>query len=483
MPESMAAPPPGAATPEPGAPGSNAPGLNGAGPDTAGLGAAASDAAGPIAIVAHTHPSVSKGGAEIAAYVLYEGLRMAGADAIFIAICPSSDRSRLLLGSDREFVIISDQNRYDPFYHLSGSDVWRQLKSILLRHNVRLVNFHHILQVGINTLRALQAETAIPFTVTLHDYRAICAHHGQMVTRPARRLCYAASPAACATCYPEHSRQQFSTRRQIIQSALMQAAGFIAPSHFLAERMIEWGLPRERFVVIENGVRLSGKPDERARPAFGAPGAAAGAGLADSRPWTFGFFGQIAPFKGADILLDTMDLLAKQPDIAQKLRLRFHGSIAGQDPAFVTRFNALIGKNSFASFAGPYDNADVRKLMLACDYVITASDWWENSPVVIQEAFAAGRPVICTGIGGMAEKVPNRRAGLHFRSGDPTDLARAMGEAADDVLYQALCSGLPQVSDQAAMARDYLASFDRLVKSAGAPEAARQPRRRVRASV
>ena len=409
MPESMAAPPAGAMTPA-----SNAPVPN---------------ATGPIAIVAHTHPSISKGGAEIAAYALYEGLRMAGADAIFIAICPSSDRGRLLLGSEREFVMISDQSRYDHFYHLSGSDVWRQLKSVLLRQNVRLVNFHHILQVGVNTLRAMQAETAIPFTVTLHDYRAICAHHGQMVTRPARRLCYAASPAACATCYPEHSRQQFSMRRQIIQSALMPAAGFIAPSHFLAERMIEWGLPREKFVVIENGVRLSGKPDERARPAaaFGAAGAAvgAGAGLADSRPWTFGFFGQISPSKGADILLDTMELLAKQPDIAQKLRLRFHGSIAGQDAAFVSRFNAMLGKSSFAGFAGPYDNADVRKLMQACD----------------------------------------------------------MGEAADDVLYQALCSGLPQVSDQAVMARDYLASFDRLVKSAGAPDVGRPPRRRVRASV
>ena len=47
----------------------------------------------------------------------------------------------------------------------------------------------------------------------------------------------------------------------------------------------------------------------------------------------------------------------------------------------------------------------------------------------------------------------------------------------------ARAAGLPQVSDQAVMARDYLASFDRLVKSAGAPDVGRPPRRRVRASV
>jgi glycosyltransferase involved in cell wall biosynthesis len=119
--------------------------------------------------------------------------------------------------------------------------------------------------------------------------------------------------------------------------------------------------------------------------------------------------------------------------------------------------------------------------------VLVPSTWWENSPVVIQEAYAAGRPLICTGIGGMAEKVPNRRSGLHFRLGDAADLARVMSEAADEVLYQALCSGLPNVADQATMARDYMATFTRLVKfgsgtvAADAPRAV-SPRRRRTAS-
>ncbi len=426
--------------------------------------------AGPIAVVAHTHPSVSKGGAEIAAYSLYEGLRRIGTDAIFIAICPSSERHKLLLGSDREFAILTEQVRYDHFYQLSSADVWRQFKDILISQDVRLVSFHHFLQIGVNSLRGLVAETQIPFTVTLHEFLAICAHHGQMVTRPARRLCPMATPTACATCFPEHTRQQFDARKQLIQSALLPAAAFISPSHFLAERMIEWGLPREKFVVIENGLRAVGKRDDRVRAAV------------ESRPWTFGYFGQITPFKGIDTLLDTIDLLSRQPDIGQRVRIRVHGNVIGQNDDFVARFNETFRREGFASYAGPYDNADVRKLMMACDYILVPSTWWENSPVVIQEAYAAGRPVICTGIGGMAEKVPNRLSGLHFRLGDAADLARAMFEAADEVVYQALCSGLPAVSDHTAMARDYLASFNRLALPATPQEAARTPRRRSRAA-
>jgi glycosyltransferase involved in cell wall biosynthesis len=406
---------------------------------------------GPIAVVAHTHPSVTKGGAEIAAYTLYQGLLAEGVDAIFIAACPMQDRNKLLLGSDREFVVVTDPLRYDHFYQLASGEVWRQFKAILTEQNVRLVSFHHYLNFGVNTLRALATETAIPFAVTLHEFLSICAHHGQMVTRPGRRLCQQATDVACATCYPEHTRQQFRLRRELIRDALLPAAAFVSPSHFLADRMIAWGLPREKFVVIENGLRVLPAREDRIRT--------------EGSLWNFGYFGQITPFKGGDTLLDTIDLLAKQPGIEKKIRIKVHGNLIGQDPDFIARFNKTFDAHAFTHYAGAYDNADVHQLMSACDYILVPSTWWENSPVVIQEAYAAGRPVICSGIGGMAEKVPNRRSGLHFRLKDGPDLARVMGEAADEVLYKALCSNIPAVADQAAMARHYLAVFNQLLNA------------------
>ena len=432
---------------------------------------------GPIAVVAHTHPSVSKGGAEIAAFNLYEGLRRLGEDAIFVAVCPSAQRNTLSLGSEREFAVIADQHRYDHFYQLSSAAIWRQLKEILLGQGVRLVSFHHFLQVGVNALRSLAAETDIPFTVTLHEFLAICNHHGQMVTRPARRLCEMATPTGCATCYPEHSREQFASRQRLIRSALLQAAGFISPSRFLAERMTAWGLPEEKFLVIENGLSLPETMPVRTRVPM------------EKRPWTFGYFGQITPYKGVDTLLDTIELLGRNPAVGQRVRMRIHGNLIGQEPAFLSRFEDVLAQHGFAEYYGPYNNADVFALMQGCDYVLVPSTWWENSPVVIQEAYAAGRPVICTGIGGMAEKVPDGRCGLHFRLGDAADLARVMSSAADEVLYQDLCSGVPDIAGQADMARAYLAGFSRLLPrpapapaSPPAPELARPQRRRGRAA-
>jgi glycosyltransferase involved in cell wall biosynthesis len=43
--------------------------------------------------------------------------------------------------------------------------------------------------------------------------------------------------------------------------------------------------------------------------------------------------------------------------------------------------------------------------MAAVDWVVVPSIWWENSPMVIQEAMVHGRPLLVSDIGGMREKV------------------------------------------------------------------------------
>jgi glycosyltransferase involved in cell wall biosynthesis len=84
------------------------------------------------------------------------------------------------------------------------------------------------------------------------------------------------------------------------------------------------------------------------------------------------------------------------------------------------------------SFNGPYENDQVIGLMQRCHAVLVPSIWWENSPLVIQEAFAARRPVICSDIGGMAEKVRDGVDGWHFRARSAGSLAEVLRGLAED---------------------------------------------------
>jgi glycosyltransferase involved in cell wall biosynthesis len=88
--------------------------------------------------------------------------------------------------------------------------------------------------------------------------------------------------------------------------------------------------------------------------------------------------------------------------------------------------------------------------MARTDWVVVPSVWWENAPLVIQEAFRHRRPVICSGIGGMAEAVRDGVDGLHARPGDAADLARVLRRAMETPgLWDHLAAAAPTVPDMA----------------------------------
>ncbi|HEU0157547.1 MAG TPA: glycosyltransferase, partial [Stellaceae bacterium] len=90
-------------------------------------------------------------------------------------------------------------------------------------------------------------------------------------------------------------------------------------------------------------------------------------------------------------------------------------------------------------FSGPYARRDLRRLMAAVDWVVVPSIWWENAPLVIEEALAHRRPVICSNIGGMAEKVRPGKDGFHFPVGDAAALAALIARlGGDDKIWAAL---------------------------------------------
>lgn len=72
--------------------------------------------------------------------------------------------------------------------------------------------------------------------------------------------------------------------------------------------------------------------------------------------------------------------------------------------------------------------------------------WFENAPLVIQEAFAAKTPVITTNLGGMAEAVIHEVNGLLFERGDANDLSQQMQRVVEDPeLLACLWDGMPPV--------------------------------------
>jgi glycosyltransferase involved in cell wall biosynthesis len=416
---------------------------------------AASSSDVSVLTLSHAHPRLSKGGAESAAYMLHEGLgaRLGPSKAWFMG-------GRSGGGADRLGARISQPFGPGEFVYDASNFTWfnfanrdaefpRAMQELLDEVDPHIVHFHHYALYGVEVLAGVKRNAPHRRVVlTLHEFLAICNHFGQMVTSGDLNLCHDASFAHCNRCFPEIAPSDFFLRKTYVQSFMSAVDAFVSPSRFLAERYIAWGLPSERVHVIENAVT---PPQAAPTPLDADP----------ARPLRIGFFGQISKLKGIHVLLDAAEALmqAERRDILFEV----HGDNRNQPPEFQADFakrRAAAGAN--VRFCGPYDASRVDGLMREVDAVLMPSVWWENSPVVIQEALRNRRPVICSDIGGMAEKVTPGVNGFHFPVGSAFGLMNLLERLADD---RSVLAGLSAAMPPPTQAKDALDAHLRLYRS------------------
>jgi glycosyltransferase involved in cell wall biosynthesis len=424
-----------------------------------------------VLFICHNHPSFHPGGAEESALELYEQMRdNEDVDPMLLARVgePIVERPRPhpgtafgVIDSDpHQLAIYTDGADFDwlnmTLRHKSTLTI--DLRDFLLAQQPDVVHVQHTAYLGVDLLRQVRNTLpGVPIVYTLHEYFPIC-HRGGVMVRAVNdeELCTHETPRRCGECFPDIGSASFLMRKRFIQSQLELADLFLAPSHFLLERYVDWGIPRERIVFSDYGRR---PPPQVA--------------TSESRPTRnrLGFFGQLNPWKGVTVLLEAMAILAAEDrtsDSPLGARLHLHGSkVEGHFGDFDERFEALVkagGEN--VTLVGSYARDELPALMSEVDWVVVPSVWWENSPLVIQEAFQHGRPVICSDIGAMAEKVTDGVNGLHFRVGDPRALAATIRHAVRRRnLWDRLREGMPAVPTVSDQARSLVGTYRELIET------------------
>jgi glycosyltransferase involved in cell wall biosynthesis len=402
-----------------------------------------------ILVIAHGHPDFSVGGAELAAYNLYSALKDR-TDVREITFLARTDHSSLASGAisrrrTDEYLWRQDMGDWFRLQSSYPNAIYTVFREFLETKQPDVVFVHHFANMGIEILRELRRTLPNAFiALTLHEYLAICQRNGQMVKNGTKRLCYRESIEDCNLCFPDRSVQDFWLRKHFIQKHFEAADMFISPSEFLRQRYIDWGIPSDYITVIENGqpdFSTMVRTEEREQRNH------------------FGFFGQVTEYKGVDLLLEAMHMI--RPQLRRSMLVEIHGAnleVQGQwlrDLIEKLR-TPLIAEGSLR-WVGPYEPQELHRRMSKIDWVVVPSIWWENSPMVIQEAFCCRRPVICSGIGGMAEKVRDGVDGLHFEARNPTDLADVLTQAVStDGLWDKLAGNIRQPISYSQCAEEYL---------------------------
>jgi len=245
----------------------------------------------------------------------------------------------------------------------------------------------------------------IPVVQTLHDYRTVCPNYnlydfnkfeicedckGHKYFNALRRRCheigssYLVGLNIAIESYLYHFLKTYENTIDL----------FIAPSKFLREKMIEFGVDKNKIVHIPNFIHY-----EKFIPNY------------NNSDYIL-YFGRIEKHKGVKTIIEAMKYVR-----STKLYVVGEGTYKDELEKYVKE-NRI--KNVL--FLGFITEMELKEVIRNSLFIVVPSEWYEPFGLVVLESNASGKPVIASRIGGLAELVEEDVNGLLFEPGNIEDL-------------------------------------------------------------
>lgn len=355
-----------------------------------------------ILLINSAGADVTHGGAERYVRDLEAGLGRRGHEVELLSAFPVADHSA---GRTHTLHRVdwrqSRQRRYRNHVGDWVAAAWPRFEEILLRLRPDLVHTSNLPGIGTGIWeRARQLN--IPVVHTLHDYHLLCPR--TTLTRRDGEPCRP-SPLLCGLRTHRLARWAPGVRVVIGVS-----------EHVLRRHEHFFAQPTERLVV-------------RAplRPIAGAAARPPGEDLA-----AIGYLGVLTKSKGIDLLLEAA------PHIAQMgVRLR----VAGEGP-----LRGAVESAEHVSYEGRLGDAAREEFLLSCDAGVVPSTWEEPGlTYVLCEWLAAGRPVLATDRGGLAEA--GALGGVMALEASASALIAGVSRVQQERVWRRLLQNVPTVQD------------------------------------
>jgi glycosyltransferase involved in cell wall biosynthesis len=284
-----------------------------------------------------------------------------------------------------------------------------QLKRLIGEEKPDIAHLHNVAhQLTPSIIRVLKRH-GIPVVMTLHDYQPICPNYQLYTKGKECRRCQGGGYYHCALnrCVKDSyakslmSMLELYLHRRVFKNYDL-VDRFIAPSKFMAEVSIAFGLPKEKMTVLYNFL------GDDQRTELGAP-------IDPADEDYLLYFGRLTEEKGVS------DLLQALPS---GVKLKVVGT--GPERANLEALAEKLKQGRQVEFYGYQEGSALIKLIKQAKAVVLPARWPENMPYSLIESLAAGRPLIVSRIGGLPELVRPGVNGYVFAPGDQQGLQEAI---------------------------------------------------------
>lgn len=289
-------------------------------------------------------------------------------------------------------------------------DAKRCLTRMLQDIPIDIAHAHNIYGRLTTSVLDLLNKKDIPIVMTLHDYKLICPSYKLM-----------SKGTVCETCKGNayfHAVLNRCHKQSLIASSIYMLEAyfthlferyrknirfFVSPSAFLKSKLIEFGWSEEDLIHIPNFLSVS-----QFEPCY-SPGR------------YFVYLGRLSPEKGLFTLVTAFMKVA-----FNQARL----TIVGEGP-IRTKLQSIAKNDPRIRFTGYLSGNSLKEIVRGALGVIIPSEWYENAPISVLEAFGFGKPVIASRIGGIPEMIDDGVNGYLFEPGNTIDLRNKLEELLD----------------------------------------------------
>jgi glycosyltransferase involved in cell wall biosynthesis len=287
-----------------------------------------------------------------------------------------------------------------------------------------IVHMGHLSHLSTNFIKIVK-KYKIPIVYTIHDFWLYCVK-GQLINKKGE-ICSGPSIDKCFNCsnYVVNEKEVELIIKHMNESINM-IDKFISPSITLKDFFVKQGICEEKIAYLKYGFNT--EKIKYNRKVF-----------SNEMKINFGFMGRVIPTKGIKVLVDCFKNLENET-------LSIYGGI-GVQKRFLETENI--------KFKGSYNNNNINEVLNDIDVLIVPSIWLENAPLVIQEAFLAGIPVITSNLGGMSELVKNGVNGYTFEVGNSKELEKII----------TMISNRPEILNELHNSRDLVVDIKEDVKN------------------
>jgi len=207
----------------------------------------------------------------------------------------------------------------------------------------------------------------------------------------------------------------------------------VVVSQELADRLVTvMAVPREKILVVPNGVDVDRFDPARVRPLVPSPWPEAGA-APGARVVRVAYAGSLVAWQGLDALLAAMQRVASAGVVVQLV-------LAGEGPerTALERHAVTLGVDDRVRFLGRVSPDDIPAMLAAADvcYVghieLGAGAGAFRSPLKLYEYLAAGKPVVASAVPDAVATITDGETGYLFPPGDVEALTDALRRADAD---------------------------------------------------